>query len=352
MSRFGFLAAATVCVVFAIAVPSAAARAAIDGDPVVTDFVVTDDTVYAATYTGVFRSPDAGATWQAVNDGLVDLGVYKLAVERAEPSVVYAATAKGVFKSTDAAGSWRPTALREPVWTLSIAPGDTRTVYAATNGRVFRTSDGGASWEAVLTDDLERFFALAAHPRDPSTVYVGGSSGVFKTSNGGLGWDPLSRGLFAAVTAEEIKHRFLEGFVFALAVDPRHPQTLYLGSDRGVFKTVDGAYHWRSVRKGLIGRDSRYKLVTALAINPTDSRVVYAGAGFGSRTGNGLFKSTNGGRSWTFRALPDHGYVSALALDPQGPRIIYAATSLEGGGHPFKSTDGGRTWSALTLRGP
>jgi photosystem II stability/assembly factor-like uncharacterized protein len=349
MSRLGLNATAIACVVLAIAVPSAAARGAIANDPFVRGFVVSDGTVYAATYTAVFRSGDGGDSWQPADDGLADSQIYELAVHRGEPSVLYAATAKGVFKSTDAGGSWRPTALREPVWTISIASADTRTVYAAANGRVFKTSNTGVSWGTVLTDELERFFALATNPRDASTVYAGGSSGVFKTSNGGLQWDSLSRGLFAAVTADEVKHRFLEGFVFALAVDPRHSQTLYLGSDRGVFKTVDGGYHWRSLKPGLIGRDSRYKLVTALAIDPTDSRVVYAGAGFGSRTGNGLFKTTNAGRSWRFRALPDHGYVSALALDPQDSKTIYAATSIEGGGHAFKSTDAGRTWHALTL---
>jgi photosystem II stability/assembly factor-like uncharacterized protein len=186
-------------------------------------------------------------------------------------------------------------------------------------------------------------------PRYPTTVYAGAGSGVFKTINGGFGWRSMSRGLLADVTAEELKHRLVEGFVTSLAVDPRHPATLYLGSDRGVFKSTNGAISWRAVKTGLVGRGSKYKLVGSLAIDPRAPQTVYAGAGWGSRTGTGLFKTTNGGRTWRFRALPDKGFASTLALDPRNPRVIYAGTSIEGGGHAFKSTDAGRTWSELTI---
>lgn len=203
-------------------------------------------------------------------------------------------------------------------------------------------------WDTVLTDDLELFLALAADPRSATTFYAGGGSGVFKTVNGGSAWRTMSRGLLDDVTAEEFKHRLLEGFVTALAVNPRHPQTLYLGSDRGVFKSTDGAISWRAVNTGLIRGRSKYKLIGSLALDPRNPQNVYAAVVW-APTGAGLFKSTNGGRSWRSSALPDKGYVSALALDQQNPRTIYAGTRTEGGGHAFKSTDAGRTWHALTF---
>jgi photosystem II stability/assembly factor-like uncharacterized protein len=351
MSRI-VTAAATVAACLAVGLASAGAQPATAIGPTVSALAVDGDTVYAATDAGVFKSLDGGSTWQRANDGLVDHDVNDLALGPRGTSVLYAATSSGVFKSVDAGAQWEPTGLRRRAWRVAIASGGAGTAYAGADGRVFRTTNGGAEWDTVFTDELERFFALAPDPRYQTTFYAGGSSGVFKTIDGGFGWRALSRGLLENVTADELKHRILEGFVTALAVDPRHPQTLYLGSDRGVFKSVDGALRWRAVKAGLIGRDSKYKLVGALAIDPRHPRTVYAGAGWGSRTGTGLFKTTNGGRRWRFTALPDNGFVSTLAVDPREVSIVYAATQIEGRGDLFKSADAGRTWRALAIPRP
>ncbi|HVR99095.1 MAG TPA: hypothetical protein VMW27_20925, partial [Thermoanaerobaculia bacterium] len=117
------------------------------------------------------------------------------------------------------------------------------------------------------------------------------------------------------------------------------PQALYAGSNgQGVFRSDDGGGTWLWISSGLTNLN-----VQALAVDPTDSRTVYAG------TANGLFKTTDSGASWT---LSDQGITSApyggireLAVDPEHPTTVFAASLTE----VFRSTDGGETWQRVFM---
>ena len=112
----------------------------------------------------------------------------------------------------------------------------------------------------------------------------------------------------------------------ALAVDPKTPSIIYVGTGSGVFKTTDGGNRWSST--GL--RD--YPSIIALILNPRTPTTLYAGTHYpdlcvgGSCLGGRLFKSDDGGGSWSEIAdVP----VFALAIDPQTPTILYVATLAE-----------------------
>ena len=132
------------------------------------------------------------------------------------------------------------------------------------------------------------------------------------------------------------------GFILALAVDPRTPATVYAGTQNGgLFKTTNGGRSWKNAHVGLA--DSA---VNALAIDPTNSKTLYAG------TDDGLFKSTNGGASWSAASngLPQ-APVADLVIDPVTPTTLYAGVFLiTGGGGVFKSTNGGASWIAVSSR--
>ncbi len=117
------------------------------------------------------------------------------------------------------------------------------------------------------------------------------------------------------------------GIINALAVDPQTPDIIYAGTGGGVFKSTDGGASWSAINNGLTNT-----YVNALALDPQTPTIIYAGTGGGS-----VFKTTDGGVSWS---AIKHGLtntdVNALALDPQTPAIIYAGTW---GGGVFKSTD-------------
>ena len=100
---------------------------------------------------------------------------------------------------------------------------------------------------------------------------------MFKSTNGGAAWSAVNTGLTNTV-------------VYALAIDPATPSTLYAGTDGGgVFKSTNGGAAWSAVNTGLTATD-----VHALAIDPATPSTLYAGT-----TGGGVFKSTNGGGAWS-----------------------------------------------------
>jgi photosystem II stability/assembly factor-like uncharacterized protein len=123
------------------------------------------------------------------------------------------------------------------------------------------------------------------------------------------------------------------GNIRIIVIDPNNRQTVYAGTwDNGIFKTTNGGASWSSANNGLKGTGVR-----ALAIDPTNSQTVYAG------TGNGVFKSTDGGASWTeVDAGMTSKYVESLAIDPKNSHRIYAGTQ---GGGLFKSNDGAASWT-------
>jgi hypothetical protein len=245
-----------------------------------------------------------------------------------QPAAVTAALARG---------DWRPAPGFEggAVWAIAFDEKNPETLFAATlRGGVLKSSDGGGSWRALdIGPSMARFDALAVTRRDPQTVYAGGDR-IVKSTDGGATWKAIDSGLFGKETEAARDHRRLEGFVYALTVDPTNPEVVYAGtSKRGVLKTTNGGASWRRTGLGV---------VSSLVHDPQDPDTLYAGA-----ISSGVFKSSNGGESWHRVGLRGTT-VRALALDPRHPMTIYAGTYRKG---VVKSTDGGASWRAAGLEG-
>ncbi|MBT3287489.1 MAG: hypothetical protein HN380_09095, partial [Victivallales bacterium] len=112
--------------------------------------------------TGAYRSDDHGRSWRLINQGLVDYGVFSLAVDRTAPDTVYAATAGGLCKSTDAGDHWRllPNTGRKglritgekgrSIRCIAVDPTNGKIVYAASpGGKVYKSTDGGKTWKVA-----------------------------------------------------------------------------------------------------------------------------------------------------------------------------------------------------------
>jgi photosystem II stability/assembly factor-like uncharacterized protein len=124
----------------------------------------------------------------------------------------------------------------------------------------------------------------------------------------------------------------------AVVIDPKNPSTVYAATwdGDGVLKSIDGGTTWITV--GFANG------VTALALDPRESQTLYAGVILRPTTNSTLFKSTDGGSTWNSTTLSLHGFISAIALDPQGAVYAVAGESL------WKSSDGGATWLDLSDR--
>jgi photosystem II stability/assembly factor-like uncharacterized protein len=304
--------------------------------------------VYAGTREGegVFKSLDGGATWNRSGAGLPrrnPAGVVALAIDSQRPEILYAGTTNaGVFKSADGGGSWSQIRQGMPVVpgvrALATDPRTSGTVYALTDSVPFKSTDGGAHWRVDANGLLAAPRVLAIDPRRPRVIYAGVDEiGVSRSTDGGETWAPTGPGLPP------------EAVFSALVVSPERPGTVYAATSSGVFRSVDGGATWTPAGAGLPASPSLP--LSALAIDPKNPRVLFAGT-----LGAGVFRSDDAGASWSpaSAGLSD-SEVRALAIHPQGA-VLYAGTTGgdrayqgDGPGGVFQTTDG-RTWRR-TVRG-
>lgn len=275
-------------------------------------------------------------------------------IDPTNPSVIYAGAqgngtgqppyVGGVFKSTDGGNTWSPANVgmgnTSRVLSLAIDPANTSILYAGLDselpgeGGVYKSTNGGATWAQMITGLTNlNSFALAIDPSNTSTVYVGTHGGVFKSLNGGNTWTEMNSGLGSTPAS-------------SLAMDRTNTAIIYAGTFfAGVFKTTNGGTSWTAVNSGLPASST----VLGLAIDPTDSLTLYAGANYdiGPQHVSGLFKSTNGGGSWVATNLSSttlNAHIRGIAIDPSNVSILYAGVSGDG---VFKTTNGGTSWTAM-----
>jgi photosystem II stability/assembly factor-like uncharacterized protein len=216
------------------------------------------------------------------------------------------------------------------------------------------------SWRSIgPTVSGGRVAAVAGTPQDDQLYYLGtAGGGVWKSSNGGATWQPVFEK--QAVAA-----------VGAVAIDPTNERVVWAGTGEanprndvsygdGLYESTDAGKTWR--RSGLAGVWS----ISRIAVDPKDSRHVVVGAfgdPFKDSPDRGVYVTFDGGRTWnkTLYLTPASG-ASDVAIDPRDPNVVYAGmwhfrrlpwTFTSGGpdGGLFKSTDGGRTWKRLSGNG-
>jgi photosystem II stability/assembly factor-like uncharacterized protein len=189
--------------------------------------------------------------------------------------------------------------------------------------------------------------SLVVDPQTSSTVYALTTGGIFKSSDGTAHW----RRVYPAATSDGAAAYPAS----VLAIDPQNTNTLYVGTagspatvDGGVFKSTDGGASWSAANSGLPSPSSgSYRTAKALAVDPRNSDVAYVGiviqcvAPFPCTSGE-VFKTTDGGASWNAAnsGLPNFG-VTALLIDPRNPSTVYAGT-VANSTLPPPSSDGGR----------
>jgi photosystem II stability/assembly factor-like uncharacterized protein len=315
---------------------------------------------------GVWRTDDAGHSWTPLSDGYFDNGnVGAIGVAPSNPDVLYVglgsasirgnvSVGTGVWRSRDAGATWQYAGLPESgaIGKLVIHPTDPNTVLVAALGHpfgknpergVFRTTDGGATWEHVLAlNDSTGAVSIVMAPDDPRELWVGAwraerkpwtlipggpEGGLYRSRDGGTTWTKVSGGLPTGVVGK-----------VAVTQSPADPSRMWVLIEAepggGLYRSDDRGETWRKVNEepSVRGRPFYYNHLRA---DPQDRDKVFV-------LNVPLLRSTDGGS--TFRPIPlPHGDVHDIWINPADPRIF--AVSNDGG--TVVTLNDGRTFSSV-----
>jgi photosystem II stability/assembly factor-like uncharacterized protein len=339
---------------------------------------------------GVWKTTDAGRTWNPIFDPQSDSGqpsvdrvngdhrsgsIGSLAVAPSNPNTIYVGSGEGlrrpdlsvgngIYKSTDAGRTWRHLGQRDgalrnaqQIGPILVDPNDANRVFVATLGHpygpnaergVFRSLDGGETWQKILyQDDNVGAIDLAFDPRNSQVVfaslwasrrppwtasdsYDGPGSGLYKSADGGDHWRQITKGL---PSGDDKLGRI--GFAVSLS----HPDRMYALVDAqknaGVYRSDDAGESWQLVNteERVSGRGSDFACVR---VDPRNQDVIYV-------ANTTTYRSDDAGKNFTaIKGAPGGDDYHTIWINPENPDII--ALGVDQGA--TISVNGGQTWSS------
>jgi photosystem II stability/assembly factor-like uncharacterized protein len=285
----------------------------------------------------------------------------------------------GVWKSEDNGTTFKPVFDANPVQSIgavALDPSNPRTVWVGTGESwtrnsvsvgdgIYKSTDGGETWAKMGLPESERISQIVVHPKNPDVVYAcvpgklwsdSPERGLYKTVDGGKTWSLVLKGPNLSTGCS------------SLAMDPRNPDVLYAGlwdfrrrgwtfrsggdgpeaaSGSGLFRSTDGGKTWTELEPGKNGLPAKPYGRIEVRFAPSDGRVVYA---FIEGLDSALYRSDDGGVTWDKRDKSQMMvwrpfYFARLVVDPTNPdRLFKADLGLvvsEDGGKSFSSSGGG-----------
>lgn len=309
-----------------------------------------------------------GLQWRCIGPANMGGRIDDFAVVESAPHIIYAGTASGgVWKTTNNGVTWEPIFDDQPTSTIgdvTVSPSDPDIVWVGTgepNNRqssswgngVYKSTDGGKTWKNMGLKDTHHIGRIVIHPTNPDIVYVAAlghlwgpnkERGLFKTTDGGKTW---------------VNTKFIDentGFV-DVAMDHENPNTLYAaayqrrrrgwgfnggGPGSGLYKTTNGGETWTHLTSGLPAEDTGRIGIDIYSSNPS---IVYAI--IENRQG-GVFRSEDKGLSWIKMSPtnPRPMYYSQIRIDPNNDQRIWVL-----GARMYVSEDGGKTFNTSYVGG-
>jgi photosystem II stability/assembly factor-like uncharacterized protein len=290
-----------------------------------------------------------------------------------QPMVYYfGATGGGVWKTTDGGANWEPITDNSvfgtgSVGAIGICEADPNVIYVGMGESpvrgnvshgdgVYKSLDAGKTWKRVGLEDTRQIGRVRVHPRNPDIVYVAAlghlfgpneQRGIFRSKDGGKTW-------------EKILYRSNKAGAIDLIFDPSNANILYAGfwevlrtpwslesggEGGGLFKSTDGGDTWTEITRnqglprGLVGK-------VGITVSPANPERVWA---IVEAEDGGVFRSDNGGRTWTKtneqRNLRQRAwYYTRIYADPQNADTVYVLNTGF-----YKSNDGGRTFASISV---
>jgi photosystem II stability/assembly factor-like uncharacterized protein len=208
---------------------------------------------------------------------------------------------------------------------------------------IYSTYLGGASFESgrgIAVDSANNAYITGSSDSSDFPLVAGAvrtKSAMYKSIDSAASWTNDNYGFGSAASTAAGSSS-----ITALVINPAQTSTLYASSGAGVFKSTNGGRTWTAMNNGLTNRN-----VTALVIDPSTPSTLYIA--IGGLSGSGVYKSTDGGSSWNLRSNGISGTeLLSLAIDPSTPSTLYLGTGCcLGGSHIFKTTNGADNWAPI-----
>lgn len=322
---------------------------------------------------GIFKSSDAGSNWTPIFDNQPSLSMGDLAIAPSNENILYAGTGEpnagggsltydgaGVFKSSDAGMTWTSIGLSNSrnIGRIAIHPTNPDIVFVAAMGDLFgnsadqglyRSQDGGATWQQFLYDnDSTGVIDVAIDPVNPNIVYAcswtrvrridrrnygGPSSGLWKSIDGGNTWNAIgtANGL-PAFPYGRTSIGICASQTNVLYYMVSNQQSVF----QGVYKSTDGGVSWTRTNDANIGDvfNGAAHWEGRIKVDPTDPDIVYL-------IGFDTWKTSDGGQNWTNISSNYHPDNHEVFVHPQQHDFLLLAND----GGLYTSVDGGNTWN-------
>ncbi len=309
----------------------------------------------------------SGIRWRSIGPAVASGRIADIAVDPTDRSVWYvAASSGGVWKTTNAGTTWDPIFDNYgsySIGAIALDPADHLTLWVGSGENnaqrsvgygdgIYKSIDGGRSFKNMGLESSKHIGMVAIHPEDSDVVFVGaqgplwasgGERGLYRTVDGGETWDRV---------LEIDEHTGVNEVYF----DPRNPDVMYAtawqrrrhqwtmidgGPGSGVYKSTDGGENWRKINRGLPSGD---KGRIGLAVSPINPDILYAIVEASGNDG-GTFRSENMGENWRRTSRYQSSapmYYHELYADPHRLDRIYSLDTFV-----QMSDDGGETWGRL-----
>ena len=313
---------------------------------------------------GVWKTQDAGSTWEPISDGYFGGSIGAIAVSESDPNIIYVgegeqtlrgnvSSGHGMWKSTDAGETWRYIGLpkSEHISRIRIHPENPEIVYVGVIGNLwkpnserglYKTNDGGMTWEKILyVSDKAGIGDLILDPNNSRIIYAttwqmkrngyrmdsgGPDSKIFRSYDSGKTWEDISE--FNGLPS------FPWGIV-GVAISPVNSKRIWVmveADNGGLFRSDDGGNNWEKVNSNRALRQRAWYYTRIYADTQNEDKVFVLNVSYGV--------STDGGKTFTLKNAP-HGDHHDLWIDPNNNMRMVIAD--DGGAQV--SNDGGENWS-------
>jgi photosystem II stability/assembly factor-like uncharacterized protein len=255
------------------------------------------DVVYAGTWYLPYKTTDGGRTWRVIKNGIIDdSDIFAVDLDPRNPDHIIASACSGIYETRNAGENWRkvqgiPSQSRRTRAILQH-PSLSGIVFAGTTEGFWRSTNGGDSWMLTTSKQLE-INSIAVHPRNPDTIYIGTNNyGVMVSHDGGKSFAPTNGG-------------YSGRFANSIVPDRERPDRIYASTINTAtgggffFVSSDGGMTWQPSMRNMPNRLITY----AILQDERDGNTIYLG------TNMGLYRSLDRGASWSPIGVPKPGPV-------------------------------------------